>query len=272
MGGKHIMKKLTFATVLATATFLACGNAIAQQVLKVATHPLALRLRHCRGRRQDNYQTLDPSGTKAQGALIDLINAIGKDAGFQVQFVPVTVANSVAALTAKTVDIYANLTLDNKDKVAITDPLYSDTEALLVKKGETADFKTWDDLKGQVVAAQTNTNVVDPLQKSGLFKEVKLYDSGPAAGQAVIDGTAKGYFSTSIDCVFDKRSGRGRRRGIAYSWQNRYQARFPAPRGIGVNKDEADVLAKISASLAKLKANGTVQMLFAKYGRGVGAG
>jgi len=45
-----------------------------------------------------------------------------------------------------------------------------------------------------------------------------------------------------------------------------YQARFPAPRGIGVNKDEADVLAKISASLAKLKANGTVQMLFAKYG------
>jgi len=108
------MKKLTFATVLATATFLACGNANAQQVLKVGYPPFGAPLTSLPGATQDNYQTLDPSGTKAQGALIDLINAIGKDAGFQVQFVPVTVANSVAALTAKTVDIYANLTLDNK--------------------------------------------------------------------------------------------------------------------------------------------------------------
>src|ERR1035441_4997314 len=78
--------------------------AFAQQVLKVGYAPFNAPFTSLPGARRDNYQTLDPNGTLAQGALVDLINAIAKDAGVQVQFIPVAVWDQAAALASNRID------------------------------------------------------------------------------------------------------------------------------------------------------------------------
>jgi ABC-type amino acid transport substrate-binding protein len=58
-----------------------------------------------RGATLDNYRTLDASGTLAEGALIDLMNAIAKDGKLQIQFVMVPGTEQIAALNSKRIDL-----------------------------------------------------------------------------------------------------------------------------------------------------------------------
>ena len=44
-------------------------------------------------------------------------------------------------------------------------------------KADTKNYTKQDDLKGEVVGAQVGTAFVDALKKSGLFSEVKAYDT-----------------------------------------------------------------------------------------------
>jgi len=41
------------------------------------------------------------------------------------------------------------------------------------------DYKAFEDLKGETVGAQVGTVYVEPLKKTGLFTEVKIYDTIP---------------------------------------------------------------------------------------------
>jgi polar amino acid transport system substrate-binding protein len=45
-----------------------------------------------------------------------------------------------------------------------------------------------------------------------------------------------------------------------------YQMKFPVAASIAVRKGNAQLLNTLNTSLAKLKANGTVKAIFAKYG------
>jgi polar amino acid transport system substrate-binding protein len=45
-----------------------------------------------------------------------------------------------------------------------------------------------------------------------------------------------------------------------------YKSRFPVENSFAVAKGNAQLLAKLNASLAKLKADGTIKGIFAKYG------
>jgi hypothetical protein len=84
----------------------------------------------------------------AQGAMIDLMNAIAKDAGFRVQFVMVPASEQIAALGSNKIDLALMVRIEKGTAAEFTDPLYKDSEALLVKKNDPKRYVTWEDLKG----------------------------------------------------------------------------------------------------------------------------
>ena len=57
------------------------------------------------------------------------------------------------------------------------------------------DYKPFEDLKGETVGAQVGTVFVEPLKKTGLFSEVKVYDTIPDILRDVNAGRLKAGFA-----------------------------------------------------------------------------
>ena len=104
------MKSLKLGMVLGAALLASVSVANAQQqTVKVGYAPFGNPLTGLPGSTTVNYRTLDPKGVIAQGAMIDVINAVAKDAGIQIQFVASAVGDRVNDLNARTVDMFTSV-------------------------------------------------------------------------------------------------------------------------------------------------------------------
>jgi polar amino acid transport system substrate-binding protein len=228
------------------------GPAAAQTVVRVGSTPTGVP-----------FSFLDTKTNTIQGFMVDLITEVGKDAGFQVQIEPMQFSALIPALTANKIDaISAAMYITDKRKEVIdfSAPVYSYGEGLIVPKADATDYTSFADLKGATVGAQIGTVYVEPLQKSGLFAEVKIYDTIPDILRDVDTGRLKAGFA---DYPI-----------LAY---NLSQGGFPGVRlvkslkatvvgSIGVGTRQKDpLLVKIDASLAKLKTAGKVDQMLEKW-------
>ena len=252
-------KRFVRLVTVAFALGLPAG-ASAQQVLKVGSTPTGAP-----------FTFLDTKTNTIQGLMVDLITEIGKDAGFSVQVEPMQFSTLIASLTGNKIDIISAAmlaTAARKEVIDFSDPVYPYGEGLVVPKTDTKNYASAEDLKGEVVGAQVGTAYVDALKKTGLFSEVKVYDTIPDILRDVNTGRLKaGYADYPI---------------LAY---NLSQGMFPDVRlvtsykpmtvgtvAIGVRKSDGELLKKINTSLARLKENGTVAKILDKWGLGTKGG
>src|ERR1700684_166330 len=175
---KRLIQAAIAAVVLAAAT-----PGSAQQVLKVGSTPTGIP-----------FTFLDTKTNSIQGLMVDLVTEIGKDAGFQVQIEPMQFSTLVPSLTSNKIDIISAAmfaTAARKEVIDFSDPVYTYGEGLLVPKSDKKDYATLEDLKGEVVGAQVGTAFVDALKKTGIFAEVKAYDTIPDILRDVNTGRLK---------------------------------------------------------------------------------
>jgi polar amino acid transport system substrate-binding protein len=247
------LKRLALAIVAAFA-LTAAQPAAAQQVLKVGSTPTGVP-----------FTFLDTKTNSIQGIMVDLITEIGKDAGFQVQIEPMQFSTLIASLTANKIDIISAamfVTAARKEVIDFSEPFYTYGEGLVVPKTDTRDYTKQDDLKGEVVGAQVGTAFVDALKKSGLFSEVKAYDTLPDILRDVNTGRLKAGFADYPILAYNLKLG-----GFPdVRLVETYKPATIGSVGIGVRKGDPELLNKINTSLAKLKANGTVEKILGKWG------
>ena len=246
---KRIVQRAIAALLLAASV-----PASAQQVLKVGSTPTGVP-----------FTFLDTKTNQIQGIMVDLITEIGKDAGFAVQVEPMQFSTLIAALTANKIDIISAamfVTAARKEVIDFSEPFYSYGEGLLVPKTDTRDYASQEDLKGEVVGAQVGTAFVDALKKTGLFSEVKAYDTIPDILRDVNAGRLKAGFGDYPILAYNLKQGNFPEVRIVES----YKPATIGSVGIGVRKGDTELLGKINTSLAKLKANGTVNKILDKWG------
>jgi polar amino acid transport system substrate-binding protein len=247
------LKRLIQAA-MAAVVLTAAMPASAQKVLKVGSTPTGVP-----------FTFLDTKTNSIQGIMVDLITEIGKDAGFQVQIEPMQFSTLIASLTSNKIDIISAamfVTPARKEVIDFSEPFYSYGEGLLVPKSDTKTYAKQDDLKGEVVGAQVGTAFVDALKKSGLFSEVKAYDTIPDILRDVNAGRLKAGFADYPILAYNLKQGGFSEARIVES----YKPTTIGAVGIGVRKGDTELLAKINTSLAKLKANGTVEKILEKWG------
>jgi polar amino acid transport system substrate-binding protein len=205
----------------------------------------------------DSTKNFAPSG-----AAVELMMAVAKDAGFTVEFHPTIGADIAAGLNAKMFDASVGIQFTQRNRdlgLDFSDPIWLNTEWPAVKKTDTKTYKSFDDFKGEVVAT-SNAGYRDALQKSGLMKEVKYFANTPDAYASVLSGESKAVFGAAINLTVQVKDYPDLQRVEGY------QPRVPTPVGFGFRKADADLIAQINKSLAKLKADGTMKAIFAKYG------
>jgi len=247
------MKRLVQFALVALA-LAASLPASAQQVLKVGSTPTGVP-----------FTFLDTKSNQIQGVMVDIITEIGKDAGFAVQVEPMQFSALIASLTSNKIDIISAamfITTARKEVIDFSDPIYTYGEGLLVPKSDTKEYNSQEDLKGEVVGAQVGTAFVDALKKSGLFADVKAYDTIPDILRDVNTGRLKAGFADYPILAYNLKQGAFPEARIVES----YKPTVIGSVGIGVRKGDAELLGKINTSLAKLKANGTLETILAKWG------
>jgi len=238
-----LFKRLVQAATLALAVAAATPGS-AQQVLKVGSTPTGVP-----------FTFLDTKTNSIQGVMVDLITEIGNDAGFQVQIEPMQFSTLIASLTSNKIDIISAAMFATAARKEVI-------EGLLVPNTDKKDYTAPEDLKGEVVGAQVGTAFVDALKKTGLFGEVKVYDTIPDILRDVNTGRLKAGFADYPILAYNLKQGGFPEVRLVES----YKPTIVGTVGIGVRKGDLDLLKKINVSLAKLKANGAVDKILDKWG------
>lgn len=228
--------------------------AAAQQALKVGSTPTGIP-----------FTFLDTQTNTIQGVMVDLVTEIGKDAGFGVQVEPMQFSALIGSLTSNRIDIIAAamyITEPRKQQIDFSAPVYTYGDGLFVPKSDVKEYASLQDLKGLTVGVQVGTAYVEPLQKSGLFPEVKIYETIPDIMRDVNAGRIKAGFADLPIVAYNLQQGRFPEVRLVKG----YKPMVVGSVGIGVRKSDSELLRKIDASLAKLKQNGTVAKILTKWG------
>jgi polar amino acid transport system substrate-binding protein len=247
------VRSLFFGALALSAAALALP-ATAQTVLKVGSTPTGIP-----------FTFLDTKTNTIQGVMVDLVTEVGKDAGFQVQIEPMQFSTLIAALTSNKIDLISAamyISPARREVIEFSEPVYSYGEGLIVPKADTKDYKVFEDLKGETVGAQVGTVYVEPLKKTGLFAEVKIYDTIPDIMRDVNTGRLKAGFADYPILAYNVKQGNFPELRLVTSFKSTIVGSI----GIGMRKGDGDLLKKVNASLAKLKADGTVDKILAKWG------
>jgi polar amino acid transport system substrate-binding protein len=239
--------------VAAVSSGVVPTGARAETVLKVGSTPTGVP-----------FTFLDTKTNTIQGIMVDLIGALGKDVGFGVEIQPMQFSTLIPSLTTSKIDIIAAAMFATPARAQIidfTDTVITYGEGLVVPAADKTDYTAMAELRGKVVGAQVGTAFVDPLQKSGLFSEVKIYDTIPDILRDVNAGRLQAGFADFPIVAYNLQQG-----GFANARLVRsYKPTIPGSVGIGLRKGDP-LKDKLNVSLAKLKADGTVGKILAKWG------
>lgn len=239
---------------LGVAALAACaGAARAETTLRVGSTPTGTP-----------FTFLDTKTNTIQGIMVDLIGAIGAQAGFTPAVEPINFAALIPALTGNKIDLIAAAmfaTPVRAEVIDFSDPVITYGEGLVVPAADKADYTDMEGLKGKVVGVQVGTAFVAPLQKSGLFPEVKLYDTIGDILRDVNAGRLGGAFVDEPILAYNLRTGFAGTRLV-----RSYKPVITGSVAIGLRKGDP-VRAKINTALAALKADGGLQKILAKWGQ-----
>jgi ABC-type amino acid transport substrate-binding protein len=124
------------------------------------------------------FAFLDPATNQAMGIEVEMNQAALKWMGVtKIEYSVMPYGQLISALLAKRIDVdYAiHITPDRKKVVSFTGPVYWYGPAIIVKKGSTQTFHSFDELKGRKIGAIAGSAADEYLRKIGAevvpFKE-----------------------------------------------------------------------------------------------------
>ena len=211
------------------------------------------------------FTFLDIKTNTIQGMMIDTVQAVTKAAGLTINVQQTAFAALIPSLTSNKIDIISAAMLKTPARqqvVDFSDPVYSYGEGLIVKADDAKRYTSLDELKGEVMGAQVGTVFVDMLNKKGIFKEVRTYDS-------VADMTR----DLSLGRI---KAGLGDQPIMAYqiaqkTFQGVKLASDYKPQNVGdvclvVRKGDSALMERLNKAIAVIKADGTLQAIIKKWG------
>lgn len=239
--------------LLLSGLVLASSLASAQTTLRVGSTPTGVP-----------FTFLDTKTNLISGVMVDLIKEIGKDQGFVAEVNAMGFGTLIASLQSNKIDVIAAamyITPVRMEVVDFSDPIYTYGDGLFVSAKDAKDYKSYDDLKGEVVGVQIGTAYIKPLQASGLFKEVKVYDSIPDIMRDVNLGRIKAGFGDYPIVAYQLGQGAFPETRLAKN----YKAAVVGSVGIAVRKGDKATLDKVNAALRKFKTDGTVDRILGHW-------
>ncbi|WP_205925766.1 transporter substrate-binding domain-containing protein [Rhizobium sp. P38BS-XIX] len=208
--------------------------------------------------------TFPPFESEKDGAVtgfdIDMINAIAKAESMTVTVKTLPFNGLIPSLQAGSIDTaVAGITIKKSrlENANFSNAYYKSGLSVLVKKD--SEIKSFDDLKGHVVATKKATSSVDYLTGHGFSADyIKQFQNIDAAYQALMTGGADAViFDNPVNIDFKAKH--------ADSVQTVGPLLTGEYYGIAISKTKPDLVNKINDGLEKIKKSGEYHQLFVKY-------
>ena len=192
------------------------------------------------------------------GIDMDLISAIGEKAGLTIQIENMSFDALIPALSSGKIGAAISgmtITEERKQSVLFSDPYYAASQKIIVKDGSAVAAEA--DLAGKTIGVQMGTT--GDLYVTDKFTDatVSRYDKGIDAVQDLVNG--------KLDAVvIDEEPANvfvSQAQGLVVLADRLSDEQY----GIALPLGQEELLAKINQALADLKADGTLDAIYAKY-------
>lgn len=243
---------MRIAAPVAALAMLA-GGVTAQETLRVGSTPSGVP-----------FTFLDVSTNKIDGIMVDIIEAVGESQGFAPEIEATQWSALIPSLTSGKIDIIAAAMYATEERaqvVAFSDTVYSYGEGLFVPVANEEEYRTFEDLEGMTVGVQVGTAYVAPLESTGLFKEVRVYDSIADIMRDVSLGRIDAGFGDRPIVAYQLSQGASEVRLVP-----EYESQVVGDVAIAVRQGDEELLARINEGLAEIKASGRLDEIVQEWG------
>lgn len=247
------MKRFVAATFASLALlFSPPSTSYAQQVLKVGTTTAG-----------QPTSGLNPQTKLPEGISVELLRAVARDAGLSIEFDPMTFAELQPALLDNKIDIIAaayGVTPARQRIVDFTEGYGSYRDLLIVRSEDTKVYRSVADFKGMSIAIPKGSAYVDALKEAGA--NLTLVSTPPEAISELEAHRVAGVVDNGLQIAYRMRNNAHPDLKLVDSYRPIQEATL----AYAVRKGNAELIAKLNASLTKLQADGTVKAIYTRWG------
>ncbi len=244
------MKKIGIILVVLSLVFSFSLVAGAAQVIKVGTNAAF-----------PPFEYVDENTQEYTGFDMDLIRAIGKQAGFEVQIVDVAWEGIIPGLLVGNYDVIASamtITAERQQSVNFSDPYFNAEQVILVPANDNS-IRSPEDLKGKSVSVQLGTTGDFVASDLPGLRKVARFGEVTDAIQEMLNGNVAGVICDNFVAIEYMQHNPDRAKVVPGSFFD------PEYYGFAINKRNTELLKKVNAALAELKANGTYDEIYNKW-------
>ena len=206
------------------------------------------------------FEFQDEGQAEYQGFDMDLIRAIGKEMGMEVEIQNIGFDGLIPALQAKTVDVLiSGMTINDerKQNVEFSDPYYQSGLTMVVRDDE-QNIKSFNDLKGKKVAVQIGTTSAKEVKALGGVEVTEFNTPADCFTELKTGGADAVVNDRPVNDYFITKSGQT---GVKALDEKLTSEDY----GIAVAKGNTELAEKINAALKTLKENGEYDKIYAKW-------
>ena len=216
--------------------------------------------------------TFAPMGFKNEkgeivGFDIDLAKAVASKLGIPIEFKSINWDSKVIDLNNKNIDLIWNgltITEERKQEVLFSSPYLQNSQVVVTKSG--SPIKTKADLKGKVIAAQSQSSGEEAFKKDAISKEVKEFKTFDQYDRAFLDLEAGRVDAIVVDEImarYIKKTKEAQSKKELYTILTEDFGKEDY--GIGARKTDTLLVEKINAALVELKKDGTFDKIYQQW-------
>ncbi|APE31802.1 hypothetical protein BOX17_13075 [Halomonas aestuarii] len=211
------------------------------------------------------FTFLDVQTNEITGAMVDVIHALSEDMGYDVTVQESPFNALIPSLKAGKIDIISAAMLKTPKRaevVAFSDDVYPYGESVIVQNDYSGEITNLKDLEGEVIGAQVGTTYVRQLEETGLFPEIRNYDTLADMMRDVSLGRIVAGVGDKPIMGYQLNEGLFPDLKLAED----YEQQMVGYIGLAVAQENTELLDQVNTSLAKMKEDGTLQAIFDKWG------
>jgi polar amino acid transport system substrate-binding protein len=205
------------------------------------------------------FESVNEQTKQVEGFDIDLMNAIASKEGLEIEFKNVAFDPLLAGMAQGTYDAAISsitITPDRAAQMSFSDPYFNAGQVVVVKKDNTT-ITSKDNLSGKKVGAQLGTTGAIEVGKiSGA--DLKTYDDIGLAYLDLMNGQIDAVVADNPVALLYVSQNSAKLKTVGTTFTSEFY-------GIAVNKNKPELLTKINAGLAAVKAEGLIDQLTTKW-------
>ncbi|GLS18055.1 amino acid ABC transporter substrate-binding protein [Labrys miyagiensis] len=247
------MPRKNIVACLVTAAALVAARANAQDTLTVGITTTGVP-----------FTFVDTKSLAPTGAMVDLATKIATENGMRPDFQISAFPALIPALTTGKINLISAamfVTEKRKEVLDFSVPVYEYGEAMFVRADDPTNY-SMQALRGEIVGAPIGSAIADDLKATHLFGEVREYESIGDIMHDVKLGRLKAGFADRPIVAYEL----AQRPELGVRLVPGYQAMHIGQVALAVDKGNETLLARVNATIAKLKQNGDLSKIFAHYG------